>query len=131
MRVRALVAMEDLAGALADLARLKGLDHDEEWADVTEAWCRKRLDDLPGAVACMERLIDRGRSPIGHFNLGCYLALMGEAERIVKTYIEYPPRPTQSESYAGPITLSNYHRFKYVRDELEKQGFKLGLPTGN
>jgi arylsulfatase len=56
---------------------------------------------------------------------------MGELERVVKTYIEYPPRPVQSEAYSGPITLSQYLRFQEVRDQLKKQGFKLGLPTGN
>lgn len=49
----------------------------------------------------------------------------------VQTYIEYPPRKLQSETYTGPITLSNYQRFQYIRDELEKNGFSLGLPTGN
>jgi len=50
---------------------------------------------------------------------------------LMKTYIKYPPRKLQSETYSGPITISRYQRFKFVRDELEKQGFKIGLPTGN
>lgn len=58
-------------------------------------------------------------------------SLMGEAECVVKTYIEYPPRPVQSESYSGPLTLSQYHRFVTVREQLEKQGFSIGLPSGN
>ncbi|MBC2764342.1 MAG: arylsulfatase [ANME-2 cluster archaeon] len=49
----------------------------------------------------------------------------------VKTYIEYPPRKLQSETYTGPITLSQYQRFKNVRENLQKQGFKIPLPTGN
>ncbi|MBK1886077.1 arylsulfatase [Marinobacter sp. DY40_1A1] len=49
----------------------------------------------------------------------------------MKTYVEYPPRKLQSDGYSGPITLTQYQRFKYVRDALEKDGFKLGLPTGN
>ncbi len=52
-------------------------------------------------------------------------------EEKVKTYIEYPPRKLQSETYTGPITLSNYQRFKHVRDQLKDHGFKLSLPTGN
>lgn len=67
----------------------------------------------------------------GRENTWTVPTLMGELERVVKTYIEYPPRPVQSESYSGPITLSQYHRFQEVRDQLKKQGFKLGLPTGN
>lgn len=81
LQVRALVAMNEFAKAVRQLERLREFDHDEEWADLTEAWCRKRLDDLAGAALCMERLIDRGQSPIGHFNLACYLALMGEHAR--------------------------------------------------
>lgn len=50
---------------------------------------------------------------------------------LMKTYVEYPPRKLQSETYSGPITITQYQRFKYVRDALEKDGFQLGLPTGN
>lgn len=67
----------------------------------------------------------------GRENTWTVPSLMGEAERVVKTYIKYPPRPVQSESYSGPLTLSQYHRFSNVREQLEKQGFSLGLPTGN
>jgi arylsulfatase len=49
----------------------------------------------------------------------------------MKTYVKYPPRKLQSEGYAGPIKLTEYQRLKYVRDLLEKEGFKLTLPTGN
>ena len=34
----------------------------------------------------------------------------------MKTYVKYPPRKLQSETYTGPITLSQYERFQYVRD---------------
>jgi len=50
---------------------------------------------------------------------------------LMKTYVEYPPRKLQSETYAGPITLTQYQRFKHVREELEKQGFSLPMPSGN
>jgi arylsulfatase len=50
---------------------------------------------------------------------------------LMKTYIEYPPRKMQSEVYTGPITLSRYQRFKNVREELEKEGISLPMPTGN
>ncbi|HVZ53102.1 MAG TPA: sulfatase-like hydrolase/transferase, partial [Pseudolabrys sp.] len=52
-------------------------------------------------------------------------------EKLMATYITYPPRKTQSESYSGPITLSKYETFKYLQDELAKNGFHIGLPTGN
>ena len=50
---------------------------------------------------------------------------------LMKTYIKYPPRKLQSETYTGPITISNYQKFKYVQEELAKNGFHIGLPTGN
>ena len=52
-------------------------------------------------------------------------------EEKMKTYVEYPPRKIQSESYSGPITLTKYFRFKHIREQLEKEGVKLPMPTGN
>jgi arylsulfatase A-like enzyme len=49
----------------------------------------------------------------------------------MKSYVEYPPRKLQSEVYTGPITISNYQRFKWIRDQLEKEGVSLPMPTGN
>ena len=49
----------------------------------------------------------------------------------MKTYVKYPPRKMQSETYAGPITLTQYERFKHIREQLEKEGVKLPMPTGN
>jgi arylsulfatase len=49
----------------------------------------------------------------------------------MKSYVKYPPRKLQSEGYSGPITLTQYERFKYVRDELEKNGYNIPLPSGN
>ncbi len=51
--------------------------------------------------------------------------------KLMKTYMEYPPRKLQSASYSGPVTLTNYQKFQWVRDELAKDGFNLTLPTGN
>ncbi len=52
-------------------------------------------------------------------------------QKLMKTYVEYPPRKLQSETYAGPITLTQYQRFQYVREALAKDGFNLSLPSGN
>jgi len=49
----------------------------------------------------------------------------------MKTYIDYPPRKLQSDVYTGPITITKYQRFKHIRDELKKDGFHIGLPSGN
>ncbi len=50
---------------------------------------------------------------------------------LMQSYIKYPPRKPQSETYTGPITLSQYERFQNVREMLGKQGFSLPMPTGN
>jgi arylsulfatase A-like enzyme len=54
-----------------------------------------------------------------------------EVKKLVETYIKYPPRKLQSEVYTGPVTLSKYQRFKFIQDDLDKQGVGIGLPTGN
>jgi len=52
-------------------------------------------------------------------------------KNLMKTYVQYPPRKLQSESYSGPITLTEYQRFQYVRDMLKKDGVSIPVPTGN
>jgi len=52
-------------------------------------------------------------------------------KNLMKTYVQYPPRKLQSESYSGPITLSQYQRFQYVREMLAKDGISIPIPTGN
>lgn len=54
-----------------------------------------------------------------------------ELQKIMATYIKYPPRKMQSFGYTGPITLSGYERFQFVRDQLQKEGVHITLPTGN
>lgn len=84
LRVRALVRLGDHRAALDDLGELRRDHPPDDWVDLTEAWCRKRCDDLPGAIRCMQQLLLRSpRSDIGHFNLGCYLALAGDLDRAV------------------------------------------------
>jgi arylsulfatase A-like enzyme len=50
---------------------------------------------------------------------------------LMKTYVQYPPRKLQSEGYSGPITLTQYQRFQNIREQLDKDGVSIGLPTGN
>jgi arylsulfatase len=54
-----------------------------------------------------------------------------EMRKLVKTYVDYPPRKLQSEGYSGPITLTQYQRFQYIRDMLKNEGISIPLPTGN
>jgi arylsulfatase len=58
--------------------------------------------------------------------------VMGEEiKKIMMTYVKYPPRKVQSYGYSGPITLSGYERFQWIRDQLGKEGITIQLPTGN
>jgi len=50
---------------------------------------------------------------------------------LMKTYVQYPPRKLQSMGYDGPITLSGYQKFQWMRQQLEKEGVNIPLPTGN
>jgi arylsulfatase len=60
------------------------------------------------------------------------LVTISEAiKTLMKTYVQYPPRKLQSEAYSGPITLSSYERFQWIRDQLQKEGVNIHLPTGN
>ncbi len=60
-----------------------------------------------------------------------YLPVINEeVTNLMKTYVEFPPRPLQSEGYSGPITLTQYQRFQNVREQLEREGFSIGL-TGD
>ena len=54
-----------------------------------------------------------------------------ELKRVMKTFIEYPPRKLQSDGYTGPITISAYEKFGWLREQLKKDGVNLSLPTGN
>jgi len=54
-----------------------------------------------------------------------------EMKKLMATYVKYPPRKLQSEGYTGPVTLSNYERYQWVREQLMKEGIALSLPAGN
>jgi arylsulfatase len=58
--------------------------------------------------------------------------IMGtEVKKLMATYVTYPPRKLQSLGYTGPITISAYQRFEWVREMLKKEGINLPMPTGN
>lgn len=54
-----------------------------------------------------------------------------EMKKVMETYVKYPPRKLQSIGYTGPITISGYQRFDWVREQLANEGVTLTLPTGN
>lgn len=54
-----------------------------------------------------------------------------ELQRVMKTFIDYPPRKLQSDGYTGPITISAYEKFGWLRDQLKRDGVNIELPSGN
>ena len=59
------------------------------------------------------------------------VSISAEIEALMKTYIQYPPRKLQSGVYTGPVTLTDYQRFQWVRDILAKDGINIPMPSGN
>jgi arylsulfatase len=60
------------------------------------------------------------------------LVTISEAiKNLMATYVKYPPRKMQSMGYTGPLELSKYQQFQWVREQLEKDGVNIPLPTGN
>jgi arylsulfatase len=59
------------------------------------------------------------------------ITISEEIKKLMKTYVQYPPRKIQSAAYSGPITITNYQRFQWLREQLAKEGVNLHLPTGN
>jgi arylsulfatase A-like enzyme len=54
-----------------------------------------------------------------------------ELNRVMKSFLQYPPRKLQSEGYTGPITISNFQKFEWLREQLKKDGIQIQVPTGN
>ena len=54
-----------------------------------------------------------------------------EIKGLMKTYVQHPPRKLQSLGYNGPVELSKYQSFQWLRESLEKDGVNIPLPTGN
>ena len=50
---------------------------------------------------------------------------------LMKTYVKYPPRKLQSEGYTGPIEITDYQRFQWLREQMGKDGVSLPMPSGN
>ena len=91
-------------------------------------------------VATVPQIFDLWQDPqerydifMNNFTERTWMAVLMEQElkKIMATYVKYPPRKVQSYGYTGPITLSNYERFQWVRDQLAKEGVNVGMPTGN
>jgi len=59
------------------------------------------------------------------------VTISGAIKELMQTYVKYPPRKLQSMTYDGPIEISRYQRFQYVREMLARDGVEIPLPTGN
>jgi arylsulfatase A-like enzyme len=59
------------------------------------------------------------------------IPIADQAKKLMVTYVKYPPRKLQSMAYTGPITISNYERFQWIREMLQKEGISIPIPTGN
>jgi len=91
-------------------------------------------------VATVPQVFDLWQDPQERYDLfmtnwteRTWMAVIMEQElkKLMATYVKYPPRKVQSYGYTGPITLSAYERFQWIREQLQKEGFNLSLPTGN
>jgi arylsulfatase len=59
------------------------------------------------------------------------VTIAGAIKDLMRTYVQYPPRKLQSLGYDGPVELSKYQQFQWLREQLEKEGVNIPLPTGN
>ena len=61
------------------------------------------------------------------------MPMFGEAmKKKMATYAKYPVRKPQSESYSGPVTLSDYFKFKAIREKIKEEGgVTMPMHTGN
>jgi arylsulfatase A-like enzyme len=57
--------------------------------------------------------------------------MVSSVKELMATYAKHPPRKLQSMGYDGPVTLSNYQKFQWVREQLQSEGINLSLPVGN
>ena len=91
-------------------------------------------------VACAPQIFDLWADPQERYDIlmnnwtersWMMVAIGPIIEKLMKSYLEYPPRKMQSLGYTGPIEISKYQQFKWLQESLEKDGFQLSFPTGN
>ena len=46
-------------------------------------------------------------------------------QKLMKSYVEYPPRPLQSESYTGPLSIGKFRTMEQVKMYMKKNGIVL------
>jgi len=81
------------------------------------AWCYKRTDQLPRAIAAMERAYDaQPDEPIVLYNLSCYFALDGDKSRS----LSWLGRALRMKSFLRTL-IPDEHDFDSLRDDPDFQ----------
>ncbi|NCD69644.1 arylsulfatase [Mucilaginibacter agri] len=59
------------------------------------------------------------------------MAIFNKAiQELMQTYIKYPPRPLQSETYTGPMEINKFRTIQEAKKLLQEKGIKLdNVPT--
>lgn len=100
----------------------------------------RKLGGLVAGLLPIPQIFDLWQSPQERYDIfmnnytertWTMVTISAAIKDLMKTYVQYPPRKPQSEAYSGPITLSQYERFQYIREVLGKEGINIPLPTGN
>ena len=106
-------ASGDWAAALAPFTRATAGDAGRLEAWLGLGWCRKRLGDVPGAIAALEQGLARHpRQAILLYNLACYHALGGN----VSAAVDHLARAIALDSRYRDLTAAE-HDFDPIRDD--------------
>ena len=46
-------------------------------------------------------------------------------QKLMQSYVDYPPRPLQSESYSGPMTISRFRTIEQAKELMKEKGVVL------
>lgn len=107
----ALRAAGEWGAAIGPFSRAAADGRVEAWLGL--GWCRKRLGDVPGAIAALEQaLASHPREAILSYNLACYHALAGKAAEAV----EHLTRAIALDSRYRDLTAEE-HDFDPIRDD--------------
>jgi arylsulfatase A-like enzyme len=87
-------------------------------------------------VATVPQIFDLWMDPqerydlfMNNFTERTWLApVMGmELQKVMKTFAQYPPRKLQSEGYDGPITITGYEKYEYIRKQLQNYNIDINV----
>ena len=46
-------------------------------------------------------------------------------QKLMKSYVDYPPRPKQSESYSGPLSITKFRTMQQAKELMDEKGIVL------